>query len=151
MFEHHPTSQSTAAVPADGSGIGTMKPQVQRTILVCEDDEGIRELLVEALQGEGFVVDVARNGREALALLRRGNTHYLLLLDLMMPDINGYEILEYMNDDPELRSEHIILVISATGFVRPISQGILEKRLIKGFLKKPFELDELLALVQHWA
>jgi CheY-like chemotaxis protein len=123
----------------------------RRTILICEDDEDICELLVDALGEEGFQIVVAHNGREALEQLRRGDGRYLILLDLMMPTISGYEVLERMNLDPRLRAEHIVIVVSATGFVRPLSQGILEKRIIRGMLRKPFELDELLDLVQRWA
>jgi CheY-like chemotaxis protein len=141
--ERHPVS-------SDGR-ISKRESSLRRTVLICEDDEGIRELLVDALQAEGFAVDEARNGREALELLRREDSRYLVLLDLMMPDISGYDILERMNADPQLLGEHIVVVVSATGFIRPVSPGIIEKRLVKGFLKKPFELDELIAMVYRWA
>ncbi len=122
-----------------------------RTILVCEDDEGIRDLLMEALQEAGYTVDAARNGAEALERLQQGDGRALVLLDLLMPDVTGYEILERMNIDPDLRGEHVIVIVSATGLVRPVSPGVTEKRLVKDFLKKPFELDDLLATVQRWA
>jgi CheY-like chemotaxis protein len=122
-----------------------------RTILVCEDDEGIRDLLVEALQEAGYTVDSASNGTEALEHLQRGDGRSLVLLDLLMPDVTGYEILERMNVDPQLRGEHVIVIVSATGLVRPVSPGVTEKQLVKDFLKKPFELDDLLAMVQRWA
>ncbi len=130
---------------------GEKEPAPLRTILVCEDDDGIRELLVEAIESEGFHVDTARNGREALALLRGGQGRYLVLLDLMMPDISGYDILDRMDADPQLLREHVVVVISATGFVRPVSPGVIEKRLIKGVLRKPFDLDELLAIIYQLA
>jgi CheY-like chemotaxis protein len=131
--------------------IGHSESTRRRTILICEDDEGICELLVDALQEEGFTVVVARDGREALEQLQHGDGRYLVLLDLMMPRISGYEILEHMNRDPQLRAEHIVIVVSATGFVRPLSRDFLEKRIVRGMLKKPFELDDLFALVQRWA
>jgi len=120
-------------------------------VLVCEDDEGIREVLVEAIEGEGLVAQVARDGLEALEQLQHGDGRSLVLLDLLMPEMSGYEILERMNADSQLLGEHIIVVISATGFTRPLSPGIIEKRLVKEVLYKPFELDELLALLQRWA
>src|SRR5690242_15680157 len=104
----------------------------RRTILICEDDEDICELLVDALQEEGFEVVVARDGGEALEHLRHGDGRYLVLLDLLMPNISGYELLERMDRDPRLRAGHVVIVVSATGFVRPLSQGILEKRIIQG-------------------
>jgi CheY-like chemotaxis protein len=123
----------------------------RRTVLVCEDDEGIREVLVEAIEGEGLVAQVAHDGLEALERLQQGDGRFLVLLDLLMPEVSGYEILERMNADSQLLGEHIIVVISATGFTRPLSPGIIEKRLVKEVLYKPFELDELLALLQRWA
>jgi two-component system response regulator CpxR len=123
----------------------------RRTVLVCEDDEGIREVLVEAIQGEGLVAQIARDGLEALERLQHGDGRSLVLLDLLMPEMSGYEILERMNADSQLLGEHIIVVISATGFTRPLSPGIIEKRLVKEVLYKPFELEELLALLQRWA
>jgi CheY-like chemotaxis protein len=126
-------------------------PEVSRTILICEDDDGIRELLVEAVQDEGFTVHIAQNGREALELLSNRQEQYVVLLDLMMPGISGYEILERTAADPEQLGKHIVVVVSATGFVRPVSPGVIEKHLVRGFLKKPFELDELLALLYKFA
>ncbi len=150
MPDDHETFPFSASAPYEERS-DHKKPGLRRAILVCEDDESIRELLLEAFREEGFRVDEARNGREALECLRRSKSRYLILLDLMMPDISGYEILERLNADPQLLGEHIVLVISATGFTRPVSPGIIEKRLVKGVLRKPFELDELFALVQRWA
>ena len=121
----------------------------RRPILICEDDDGIRELLMEAIESEGFEVSAVSGGREALELLRHGSGRYLLLLDLMMPDISGYDILERMNEDPLLLRNNIVVVVSATGFVRPVSPGIVQKRMIRGMLKKPFELEDLFALLHR--
>src|SRR5689334_17599223 len=68
----------------------------QRPILICEDDDEIRELLLDAIEGEGFAVTATRSGSEALAILAEKPGRYLLLLDLMMPGINGFDILERM-------------------------------------------------------
>ncbi|HEU5367960.1 MAG TPA: response regulator [Ktedonobacterales bacterium] len=119
--------------------------------MICEDDDGIRELLMDAIEGEGFEVTATSNGRAALELLRRGPGRYLLLLDLMMPDISGYDILERMNEDPLLLGNNIVVVVSATGFIRPVSPGILQKRVIQGMLKKPFELEDLFSLLHRLA
>ena len=123
----------------------------RRPVLICEDDEGIRELLLDAVQGEGFEVSAVSNGRDALELLRRGPGRYLLLLDLMMPGVSGYDILEQMNTDPLLLGNNIVVVVSATGFIRPVSPGIVQKRMIRGVLKKPFELEDLFALLHRLA
>lgn len=150
MSDNQQTTHSPGLNPLDQKN-GRSESAPHRTILVCEDDDGIRELLVEAIEGEGFSVDTARNGREALALLQGGQGRYLVLLDLMMPDISGYDILDRMDADPQLLRENVVVVISATGFVRPVSPGVIEKRLVKGVLQKPFELEELLAIIHRLA
>ena len=142
------TTESLISTLADRNAPSN-EQSARRPILICEDDDGIRELLMDAIQGEGFEVSAVRNGREALALLRRGPGRYLLLLDLMMPEISGYDILEQMNKDPLLLGNNIVVVVSATGFVRPVSPGVVEKRMIRGTLKKPFELEDLFTLLHR--
>lgn len=150
MAEDTSTIEPLPSVAAERSTPGKELP-ARRPVLICEDDDGIRELLVDAIQGEGFEVSAVSNGKEALELLRRGPGRYLLLLDLMMPGISGYDILEQMNDDPLLLGNNIVVVVSATGFIRPVSPGIVQKRLIQGMLKKPFELEDLFALLYRLA
>ncbi len=149
MADYHLSMNPSAQTTPDAES--STAPQTRRPILICEDDDGIRELMVEALQEEGFEVQAVRNGREALVLLSQGPGRYLLLLDLMMPDISGYDILERMNDDPQLLGENIVIVVSATGFIRPVSPGVVQKRLVRGMLKKPFELEDLFALLHRLA
>lgn len=150
MFEKQHISPSTMIAPALEE-TNAIAVRLRRRILVCEDDDAIREFLLDALQGEGYAVDVACNGREALEHLQGGDGRYLVLLDLLMPEVSGYEILERMSVDPQLRSEHVVVVVSATGFSQhPMSQGVIEKHLVSGIVKKPFELEDLLAMVQRW-
>lgn len=140
------TTESLTSTLSDRATSSSNSP-ARRPILICEDDDSIREILIEAIEGEGFEVSAVRSGREALERLRRGPGRYLLLLDLMMPDISGYDILERMNDDPLLLGNNIVVVVSATGFLRPVSPGVVQKRIIRGMLKKPFELEDLFALL----
>lgn len=144
------TTESPVSLFAERDAPGS-KQSARRPILICEDDDGIRELLMDAIQGEGFEVSAVSNGKAALELLRHGPGRYLLLLDLMMPDISGYDILERMNEDPLLLGNNIVVVLSATGFIRPVSPGILQKRVIQGMLKKPFELEDLFSLLHRLA
>ncbi len=123
----------------------------RRPILICEDDDEIRELLVDAIQGEGFEVTATRNGSEALAILAQKPGRYLFLLDLMMPGITGYDILERMAASDMLSAENIVVIVSATGHIRLINPVVLEKRLVKAMLKKPFELDELFDLLHRFS
>ncbi|HEY7126181.1 MAG TPA: response regulator [Ktedonobacterales bacterium] len=123
----------------------------RRPILICEDDDEIRELLVDAIQEEGFEVTATRNGSEALAVLEEKPGRYLFLLDLMMPGINGYDILERMAASDALSAENSVVIVSATGYIRLISPAVLEKQFVKAMLKKPFELDELFDLLHRFS
>src|SRR5215469_5858136 len=85
----------------------THKP---KTILVVDDDPVIREMMVDILDLEGYAVDVARNGQEALnriqSLQRAGNDcGYLIFLDLMMPVMDGQTFYRELMAHPELRAQ----------------------------------------------
>src|SRR5215831_59764 len=87
----HP--QYTTIQLSSNQPTGTPLPGNRRPILICEDDDEIRELLLDAIEGEGFAVTATRSGSEALAILEEKPGRYLLLLDLMMPGINGFDLL----------------------------------------------------------
>jgi signal transduction histidine kinase/DNA-binding NarL/FixJ family response regulator len=104
------------------------------SILVVDDNELNRDLLVRRLNRQGHTVTVAINGREALAHLE--NAHFdLILLDIMMPEMNGYEVLAHLKADPVL--QHIpVIVISAANETESIIKGI--ELGAEDYLVKPF-------------
>jgi CheY-like chemotaxis protein len=112
-----------------------------RKILIVEDDDDIRETLVEVCRAEGQEVASARHGREALDLLKAGLPgDCIVLLDLMMPVMDGKSFLDAIETEiPGRRKDLFIVVFSAGGFV--------SHPLIKGFLKKPVNLDEVIRLL----
>jgi CheY-like chemotaxis protein len=113
------------------------------SVLVVEDDEDTRDLIVEVLREDGYVVDQAADGFEALEGLRHAaQTPALILLDLMMPVMNGWEFLEARTDDPRLATIPV-LVLSAD----PTRQLAAEHRVV-AIIGKPFELARLLRLVR---
>src|SRR5689334_6104245 len=81
------------------------------TILVVDDDEDILEALRDLLRDEGYDVVAARDGRTALERLRGGLRPRLILLDLMMPTMNGYEFRREQRADPALAGIPTIVVI----------------------------------------
>jgi chemotaxis family two-component system sensor histidine kinase/response regulator PixL len=110
-----------------------------RRVLIVEDDQSIREVLQSVLECESFETVGVTNGREALDVLRTGELPGLILLDLTMPVMNGWDFLIERNQDPQLASIPVI-VCSATG----------EKRIpenAKLVIKKPIELSTLLDAV----
>ena len=112
-------------------------------ILVVDDNEANRDLLVRRLGREGHATEIAVNGREALALLQ-GDTFDLMLLDIMMPEMNGYELLEHMRADDTLRHVPVIL-ISALDDTDSIIRGI--ELGADDYLPKPFNPHILRARV----
>lgn len=105
-----------------------------RSVLIVEDTPDVRELLHAQVEMMGLEAVTAANGRQALNLMR-SRPFDLILLDIMMPEMNGYQVLEEMNADPALR--HVpVIVISALGelesVVRCIELGA-EDYLIKPF------------------
>lgn len=112
-------------------------------ILIVEDDEDFRALMVEALESSGFSVRAARDGLEALAVLRAsGGPRYLVLLDLMMPGMNGWEFVAAVRGDPRLRGNPIVVTT-----VVPEDAP----RAVDAILQKPFDLEALeQAIVQHF-
>jgi DNA-binding response OmpR family regulator len=108
-------------------------------ILLVEDDEDVREMLKLTLEMSGYVIDVARNGTAALEALDRRRP-CLVILDLVMPVLNGWEVLAQMkarglDDIP-------VCVISALGGRAP-SEAVAS-------LCKPFETNELLAVAARY-
>lgn len=115
-----------------------------KPIVVVEDDRAIRETLHELLEGEGYAVKTAANGKEALEAIRGLRGRCLVLLDLQMPVMTGEQLLDSLagDPDPEVRGAGV-LVLTAR------DEGLRGKGLL-GILRKPIELEELLAtLARH--
>ncbi len=120
-----------------------------KTILVVDDDLEIRETLRDVLEEEGYRVESAANGAEALLLLRRPDappvSPDLILLDLMMPEMNGWQFCEAQRGDPALSSIPVLIISAASlGAARGSVAG-------NPLLKKPIELERLLAAVERYA
>lgn len=112
------------------------------TVLVVDDDPGIRESVTEVLSAEGYRVLEAPDGEEALVALDRLEGRCVVLLDLAMPRMNGLELLKELSRSG--RSERFpVVVMSANAHPRE-----LEFPQVVALLRKPFELDELLRWVE---
>lgn len=111
-------------------------------IIIVEDDPDIRDTLRDLLSDEGYQVHTASHGQEALELLRKPDTSEpdLLMIDLLMPVMDGFALLEAMQRDPNLKSIPT-MVLSASA----VSQ--LPKHV--GLLRKPIALDLLLSEVRR--
>jgi CheY-like chemotaxis protein len=84
-----------------------------KVVMIVEDDDEIRELLAEMLADGGYEVSTARNGEEALALLRSSPRPGVILLDLMMPVMDGWQMRAEMLADPALADIPVVVVSGA--------------------------------------
>lgn len=112
-------------------------------VLVVEDDPAIRESLCEAIRAEGFRVEAAVNGLEALEKLRWGVRPCLILLDLQMRLMTGWEFREQQRNDAALA--HIPVVAMTAGRWKESDQTDYASR-----VEKPIHLDTLHALLQRY-
>jgi two-component system chemotaxis response regulator CheY len=112
-------------------------------VLIVEDDEDLREMMAQILALEGFDTATATNGREALEYLKRDDAPQLILLDLMMPVMDGWEFQRERSRDPVLAGVPVV-VLSALDETRAVGAASHE------FLKKPLDFDRLLQLVKAY-
>jgi CheY-like chemotaxis protein len=114
-------------------------------VLIVEDDEDLRSAVGHVLEEEGCTVRAAGNGADALTLLERDGHPCLILLDLMMPVMNGWQFLEKKKTEDRL-AEIPVVVMSAyvdmPGFAAPHLP-------VKATLKKPLQLDNLLETIDR--
>lgn len=110
-------------------------------LFLIEDEPDIRDSLKDLLESEGYEVQTAANGAEAQERLRVLPTPRLILLDVLMPVMNGREFRAWQLEVPRLAAVPVI-VLSADSTQRPMDDKVRH-------LKKPVELNELLSLVKE--
>ena len=112
-------------------------------VLIVDDDANIRRMMIAALRREGYVFFEAANGSEALEIMRREHPA-VVVLDLMMPMVSGWDVLKERAGDPTLLAIPIIIVSANRG---PELATAMDKG-ICAFLPKPFDIGALSALVR---
>lgn len=113
-----------------------------KSILVVEDDPDIRSALIELLESEGYKTKSASNGQEALQELEHSSKPCLVLLDMMMPIMNGREFLDVIMRDSHLAPIPVIVVSAIADKVS--TDGA------QGFIKKPIDIDTILEVVSQY-
>lgn len=116
------------------------------SVLIVDDDAEIRVSLRLLFEDEGYTVAEALHGEEALTLLRRRSERHVVLLDQLMPVLDGTGVLRTLQAEPALAQQHSFVLITALREL-PLQTRDLASSLGVPVLKKPFELDRLLALV----
>jgi CheY-like chemotaxis protein len=113
-----------------------------RPILVVDDDPIIRDMMVDILSFEGYSIQVARNGREALEKLSK-DENYLVFLDMLMPGMDGREVCYRLRAEPRLRQRHVIIVMSAL-------DNLVEAEQLNAdaIMPKPFAVEDILRTIE---
>ncbi|HYK03612.1 MAG TPA: response regulator [Thermoanaerobaculia bacterium] len=114
--------------------------RLEKRILIVDDDDAIRALVTTVLRRRGYGLDTARNGVDALEKLSTCR-YALVILDLMMPRLSGYGVLEHLARQPAA-TRPLVLVLTAGLEPKPFDQGF-----VVGTMHKPFDIELLLDTV----
>ncbi len=115
-------------------------------VLVCDDDRTIQRVIRAMLEASGFKVQVAKNALEGIGLVRRERPD-LILMDILMPDLDGTTASDLLRDIPEFASIPVVLLSALP------REEIVERMRETGavaFLEKPFRRKQLLDVVSRW-
>lgn len=124
-------------------GTRPSKERVQARLLVVDDEAEFALMIRRSLEGEGFAVDTALNGTEAIELHRK-HAYDLALVDLKMPDMTGLELLQYL----KVRDKRIsVILMTAFGSLAVGIEAL--KKGASDYLPKPFKLASLLEKVSE--
>lgn len=115
------------------------------SVLVVDDDPAIRQLCADVLEDEGYKVNTASNGQEALELIQRDGIQ-VALVDIMMPVMDGIQLCQILKSQEQTRRMPVIMMSAASNLMSKVSSGLAD-----GVLVKPFEIDRLLSCVAEAA
>jgi len=114
-------------------------PERKFSVLVVDDDPALQGLFVALLGRDGFAVDCAPDGRVAFEYLKR-TTYSVVLLDLMMPEVNGFELLQKLQRESPALLPRIIVM---TGASQRVIESLDTSR-VWGLIRKPFDINDLI-------
>lgn len=117
----------------------------QPAVLVADDDDAIRELVATVLLDEGYRVQTAPNGRDALSIARHEQPD-VVLLDVNMPLLDGLSACRLLRDDSRTAALPVVIMSA-----RPLAQQELRRCRVSQFLPKPFNILDLVGAVQRCA
>ncbi len=118
-------------------------------ILLVEDDVFLSSLLKNRLEKEGLRVSLAKDGDEALNLLKSLQPN-LILLDLILPKKSGFEVMEEIKNDPQISSKEVpIIIVSNLGQPEDVNRG-QELGAIEYFIKAKTSIDELVGKIKEF-
>ena len=112
-------------------------------VAIVEDDSEFRDMLRELLEEEQYRVIALSNGAEALETLRGDTLPNVILLDVSMPFMDGFDFLRFRNDDPQLSAVPVVLVTNAKPHERPTIG-------VNDVVRKPIDIDEILFAIKRY-
>lgn len=115
-------------------------------IVVADDDPDILNIVAMSLEAMGHQVERAVNGREAVALVKQHNPH-LVVMDLMMPEMNGYEATEALKSDPQTASIPV-LALTAKAMRGDEERG--RQAGVDAYVTKPFRISQVIEVVERF-
>lgn len=137
-------SDTPAAVSPHPSAATPDREAAQRCLVaIVEDDVEFRNMLRELLEEEQYRVIAVANGAEALATLRDNLMPNVILLDVSMPVMDGFDFLRHRNEDPELSAVPVVLVTNAKPHERPTAG-------VSDVVRKPIDIDEILFAIKRY-
>src|SRR4051812_45925868 len=116
------------------------------TVLVVEDDEPILYTIQELLESEGYTVVTAKNGKEALERMKSVTHPCMILLDMFMPVMDGWQFIEHLATHSGDTLAQIPIVVTSAAGERAKEAG----QKLGGYIKKPIDLDQLLSTVEKF-
>lgn len=116
-------------------------------VLIVDDDDAIRDTLRFALEDSGYTVSEARDGLQALKALRATRDRTVVLLDLMMPGLDGAGVLGVVAGDHRLATQHAFVLVTASSKTLTLAFVNLLASLSVPILSKPFDVDCMLETV----
>jgi CheY-like chemotaxis protein len=120
-------------------------------VLIAEDEGDLRQTLRTLLEGEGYTVGEAADGQQALDMIRSSPTALVVLMDVLMPMLNGIQVLEAVAADPALAARDQYLLLTANDRPLLAAAGAVLAALGVTIVAKPFDIDDLLRAVAQAA
>jgi two-component system, OmpR family, alkaline phosphatase synthesis response regulator PhoP len=117
----------------------------QKKILIADDNENIREALTYLLEDEGYQLRLAKDGADTLQQVKEFRPD-IILLDIMMPEVNGYDVCRAVKSDPSLQKTYVIM-LTAKGQVAEQERG--KEVGADEYVVKPFSPMDILSKIKH--
>ncbi len=117
------------------------------SVLVVDDNSGVREALISKIASSGYSAFGARSGDEALKVLPSLKAPTLIFLDLMMPKLNGWELIDIWKQDPKLCGNRIVLISAVNQKSRPDKNPIAN---VAGSILKPLSVKAVMSYVNQY-